>query len=200
MLKESCPIEVFADKLRRRSEESAGDAQKNSRALSAELTADAMSRIAESIAKEEGLWIDFIDISALGTPMPSGAENDVYLSADGNFVYKVNNLMTSRNVLRLFDRLMLHNVVFPQTAYKLSGFTGFGNGSAYPVLRQDFVVYDREATPVEIDTYMSALGFDKVGEVTYTNGAIEVSDLHPRNVLRDIDGDIFVVDAEFRKI
>ena len=200
MLKESCPIQVFADKLRRRSEESTRNAQKNSSTLSVEKTTDAICRIVESIAKEDGLWIDFVDISSLGTPLPSGVENDVYLSADGNFVYKVNNLMTSKNILRLFDRLLLHNAVFPQTAYQLQGFTGFGNGSVYPVIRQDFIVYDREATPIEIDTYMSALRFDKIEEAKYANGAIEVSDLHPRNVLRDIDGDIFVVDAEFRKI
>lgn len=55
MLKESCRIEVFADKLRRRSEESAGNAQENSSALSSkELTADAVSRLAEAIAKEDG--------------------------------------------------------------------------------------------------------------------------------------------------
>ncbi|MCH5174864.1 MAG: hypothetical protein J1F40_03165 [Prevotellaceae bacterium] len=200
MLKESCRIEVFADKLRRRSEESTGNAQKNSGALPQQVTADAVSHIAEAIAKENGLWIDFHNITSLGTPLPSGVENDVYLSANGYWVYKVNNLMTSINLLKLFDRLILHNTIFPQTAYELQGFTGFGNGSIYPILRQNFIVYDREATPIEIDTYMSALGFEKVEDTKYTKDNIEVSDLHPRNVLKDIDGDIFVVDAEFRQI
>lgn len=201
MLKESCRIEVFADKLRERSEESTRNAQENSSALpQQELTADAVSRLAESIAKENGLWIDFCNISSLGTPLPSGVENDVYLSANGNFVYKVNNLMTSRSIIRLFDRLILHNTIFPQTAYELQGFTGFGNGSVYPVLRQNFIVYDREATPIEIDTYMSALGFEKIEATKYVRDKIEVSDLHPRNVLKDVDGDIFVVDAEFRQV
>lgn len=83
MLKESCPIQVFADKLRRRSEESTRNAQKNSSTLSVEKTTDAICRIVESIAKEDGLWIDFVDISSLGTPLSSGVENDVYLSAGG---------------------------------------------------------------------------------------------------------------------
>ena len=144
--------------------------------------------------------MDFFAISSLGIPLPSGMENDVYLSADGKSVYKVNNLMTSRSIMRLFDRLLLHNAIFPQTAYELQGFTGFGNGSIYPILKQDYIVYDREATPIEIDTYMSAIGFDKVGEAKYVNGTIEVSDLHPRNVLRDVDGDMFVIDAEFHRV
>ena len=60
MLKESCRIEIFADKLRGRSEESTRNAQENSSALpQQELTADAVSRLAEAIARENGLWIDF---------------------------------------------------------------------------------------------------------------------------------------------
>ena len=46
---------------------------------------------------------------------------------------------------------------------------------------------------------MSALGFEKVDEATFTNGEVIISDLYPRNVLKDKDGDLFVVDAEFRK-
>ena len=70
MLKESCRIEVFADKLRRRSEESAGNAQADCNALSTnELTAETLAHLAEHIAKEDGLWINFFDISALGTPL-----------------------------------------------------------------------------------------------------------------------------------
>ena len=46
---------------------------------------------------------------------------------------------------------------------------------------------------------MSALDFEKVDEATFTNGDVIISDLYPRNVLKDKDGDLFVVDAEFKK-
>lgn len=195
MSEKSCTIESFADKLQRRISESAGDAQENCASLS---RIEAI--IAEKIALEEGIWIDFADVTLLGIPFPSGVENDVYLNAEGNMIYKVNNLMTSKTISALFERLLIHNSLFPQTAYKLRGFTGFGYGSTYPILQQDFIPNDREATPIEIDTYMAALGFSKTTDATYNNGQFEVSDLRPRNVLRDTDGDLFVVDAEFRRM
>ena len=44
---------------------------------------------------------------------------------------------------------------------------------------------------------MAALGFIKQNEEgRYANGDYVVWDLVPRNVLRDKDGDIFIVDAE----
>lgn len=52
-----------------------------------------------------------------------------------------------------------------------------------------------------IDTYMAALGFEKIGEEGhFTNGEFEVWDLLPRNVLVDDEGDIYVVDAEIKRL
>ena len=60
---------------------------------------------------------------------------------------------------------------------------------------------DISATQIMIDTYMAALGFEKTTqEGRFSNGAYEVWDLVPRNVLVDEDGDIFVVDAEIKHI
>lgn len=197
MLTKNCSIEEFAVELRRRSAESLGNAQANSKDVSC-ISQREEAVIAESIAREFGLWIEFSDVFNLGTPFPSGMENDVYLNSDGNIIYKVNNLMTSKTMTALFDRLLLHNSIFPQTEYTFRGITGFGNGSAYPVLSQNYIPNEREATPVEIDTYMAALGFEKTAVATFARDNIIVSDLHPRIVLRDSDGDMYVVDAEFR--
>jgi len=47
---------------------------------------------------------------------------------------------------------------------------------------------------------MAALGFNREDVVgRYSNADYIVWDLIPRNVLRDRDGDIFVVDAEIKK-
>ena len=55
------------------------------------------------------------------------------------------------------------------------------------------------ATPIEIDTYMAALGFTRFNnEGRYANADFEVWDLVPRNVLKDKEGDIFVIDAEIK--
>ena len=52
-----------------------------------------------------------------------------------------------------------------------------------------------------IDTYMAALGFEKASEKgRFINSEYEVWDLLPRNVLVDSEGDVFVVDAEIKRL
>ena len=68
-----------------------------------------------------------------------------------------------------------------------------------PVLQQDLVKDAQPATPIEIETYMAAIGFTKMNnEGRFANNMYEVGDLVPRNVLKDKDGDIYVVDAEIK--
>ena len=134
----------------------------------------------------------------LGTPGPCGNENDTYVSND--VIFKVNNLINSGSILSLFEKVRMHNEFFPDTFYQLHAFTGFDGRTIMPILRQD-LVKDAEPTPqIAIDTYMAAIGFNREDVVgCYSNPDYIVWDLIPRNVLRDRDGDIFVVDAEIKK-
>ena len=189
---ENSRIHEVADELRRRCqlyEAQLRDGQNDVSSL------DVEQRIVEQYAKENGIWIPMSDVFELGVPGPSGNENDTYVSND--IIYKVNNLLNSGSILRLLDRVMWHNNLFYDTAYSLFGFTGFDGRTIMPVLKQLLVKDAIPATPVEIETYMAALGFIKKNdEGRYTNSEYEVWDLVPRNVLKDKDGDIFIIDAE----
>ena len=155
-------------------------------------------RVAEQYAKENGMWLPMSDVFDLGVPGPSGNENDTYVSND--IIYKVNNLLNTGSLLRLLERVTWHNNLFYDTAYTLYAFTGFDGRSIMPVLKQQLVKDAVPATVIEIETYMAALGFVKQNEEgRYANGDYVVWDLVPRNVLRDKDGDIFIVDAEIAK-
>ena len=155
-------------------------------------------RVAEQYAKSTGIWIPMDKIFDLGTPGPSGNENDTYVAKDT--IYKVNNLLNSGGICRLLDKIQLHNLIFPNTAYKLHGFTGYDGRSIMPVLEQERICEAEPATQILIDTYMSAIGFSKEGEEgRYTNESYIVWDVVPRNVLVDSDGDMYVVDAEIAK-
>ena len=155
-------------------------------------------RVAEQYAKENGMWLPMSDVFDLGVPGPSGNENDTYVSND--IIYKVNNLLNTGSILRLLNRIMWHNNLFYDTAYTLHGFTGFGGRTIMPVLKQRLVKDAVPATTVEIETYMAAIGFVKQNdEGRYANAEYEVWDLVPRNVLRDKDGDIYIIDAEIAK-
>ena len=155
-------------------------------------------RVAEQYAKTNGIWIPMDNIFDLGIPGPSGNENDTYVAEDT--IYKVNNLLNSGGICKLFDKILLHNQIFPNTAYRIHGFTGYDGRTIMPVLEQERICEAQPATQVMIDTYMSAIGFMKEDtEGRFTNGDYVVWDLVPRNVLIDADGDVYVVDAEIKK-
>lgn len=151
-------------------------------------------------AEKHNCWFPLEYIFELGTPGPSGSENDTYVDKNGGIVYKTNNLIHTGSFYRLFRRLMLHNSVFPQTEYILLGFTGYKGRTVYPVLAQRYVENARPATPIEIEMYMLSLGFEKVDDWTYKNSTLLMSDLKPKNVLRDDDGDMFVIDVEIKEL
>jgi len=156
----------------------------------------AQQRAAEQIAKENGYWIPMQEIASLGLPGPSGNENDTYVS--GNTIYKVNNLLNSGSILKLFERIQTYNSLFPESNYEFIGFTGFDGRSVFPVFSQELVKNAVFASTSEIDDYMDTLGFRKTGEGRYENDVYEVWDVLPKNVLKSASGNIYVVDAEIR--
>ena len=95
----------------------------------------------------------------------------------------------------------MHNAVFPDTAYSFFGFAGFDGRTVQPVIVQPRIANAHPATRIMIDTYMAALGFEKKAEEgRFRNNQYEVWDLVPRNVLVDDEGDVYVVDAEIKRI
>lgn len=158
-------------------------------------------RAAEQYAMAHGVWFD--DDSLLGVMGPSGDENYCYYNQDGSIVYKVNMLThSSERILSVFEKVKIHNRIFPETRYTFVGFTNMGYArSAFPIFSQYYVQNAENASEEEIADHMTRLGFtpvlDKRGG--WQNGEYLAWDLLPKNVLRDIDGDIFVIDAEFAK-
>ena len=156
-------------------------------------------RVAEHFSKSAGIWIPMDNIFELGIPGPSGNENETFVAK--NTIYKVNNLLNSGGICKLLDKILLHNLIFPNTAYKICGFTGYEGRTIMPVLKQERICEAQPATQIMIDTYMSALGFEKEGDTgRFFNKEFKVWDVVPRNVLVDKDGDMYVVDAEIKRL
>ena len=173
-------------------EEESGDGKRNGTRFEIEQS------VAEQYAKEHGIWIPMDNVFDLGTPGPSGNENDTYVAKDT--IYKVNNLLNSGGICKLLDKILLHNLIFPNTAYKIHGFTGYDGRTIMPVLEQERICESQPATQIMIDTYMAALGFERDGETgRFKSESYRVWDVVPRNVLVDKDGDMYVIDAEIAK-
>ena len=175
------------------SEAQCGDSQQNVSCFETE------QRAAEQMAKSQGFWIPMMDIFNLGVPGPSGNENDTYVGE--KVIYKVNNLLNSGSIIGLLHKILMHNTLFPDTAYSFYGFAGFDGRTIQPVITQPRIANAHPATKIQIDTYMAALGFEKTTQDgRFRNSQYEVWDIVPRNVLVDAEGDIFVVDAEIKHI
>lgn len=194
---ENCRIAEIADELERlcrihEAQSGAGETDVN--------RFETEQRAAELMAKARGFWLPMMDIFRLGVPGPSGHENDTYVSETG--VYKVNNLLNNNgSIVSLLRKILLHNVIFPDTAYSFYGFAGFDGRTVQPILFQPRVANVQPAKQIMIDTYMAALGFEKMSEEgRYSNGKYEAWDLLPRNVLVDDEGDLFVIDAEIKQL
>ncbi len=78
---------------------------------------DVEQRVAEQYAKDNDMWLPIEGVFNLGMPGPSGHENDTYVSND--IIYKVNNLLNNKSIIRLFEKILLHNILFYDTAYSL---------------------------------------------------------------------------------
>ena len=95
---ENSRIEAIADELRRRCElyeAQRGDSQPNVIPFEVE------QRSAESFAKEYDLWFPMVKVFDLGTPGPSGSENDTYVSNDIIFFISISAqfLLVCRNAI-----------------------------------------------------------------------------------------------------
>lgn len=121
-----------------------------------------------------------------------GQENDVYLS--DNRVFKRNNLSFHLSCADFFDRLALHNLIFPGAPLSFEGFVERQNG-LWPVMSQPAVRARRGAPRAEVEVFMQRLGFKRIRHDDYRHPeGILVEDLHDENVFIDEDGEVVVID------
>lgn len=129
-----------------------------------------------------------------------GNENTLAIDPNTGIIYKSNNLYNSKFLIsNLLNSITIHNKLFPETRYEVVGFTGIDpvpNRTPHieVIIKQEYVPNAIQASPSEIQIFMVNIGFAEINEITYTNGKYIVSDLHPRNVLRDENGFIHVID------
>lgn len=143
----------------------------------------------------DGCWID--DKSILGIYSDRGSENEVYLHIESASVNKLNDFRyADDNLTSFFERIRLHNYLFPGCAYDFIGMSENQNGKICAVLSQPFIRSDREASTEEIAGALALMGFfpEQNGEY-FSNGEIDIFDALPNNVLHGIDDSIYFIDT-----
>lgn len=138
------------------------------------------------------LWVA-VDLSQY---VSEGAEQKVYLK-DSVSVLKLNDAIYYASWKDYFINILLHNYFFPDTAYRLVGFTK-ENRSLLAVLEQPFVSVSELTNIARVKEFMEANGFKVIRNNDYINKELGViiEDLHDENVLTK-SGLLYFIDTVF---
>ena len=125
----------------------------------------------------------------------AGVEHDVYYEPSSGRWFKANVLSMHANYLEFFQRLELHNALFPEAPVTLEGFLQRG-GILQPLISQPDVAAVRGARPDEVAVRMALMGFEPLNETDYYNRdlGVRVEDLHDENALITPSGLLAFID------
>ena len=164
----------------------------------------------ESWAKEAGLWYsDYQEskdgslegvIEADGGKLSdeSGSEAMVFFTenSDKDGVIKAIDASHYTDSLQsLLDKIILHNSLFPETSYEVTGF-GRDRGGTFRVIAKQKFIGGKKASVEDINKLIKQLNLEKKGGWYYTKDGKRISDLSPKNVLKTTNGGIAVIDCD----
>ena len=158
------------------------------------------------------MFIDRSTLNSFGERVrkPSG-ESVVYVDDANNRVVKVKDPYAKDNLKghaasdALYEHI-IHNLLFPNTQYRLLGISDDAVGGVRFVLEQDIIRQDVPATQADIDQYLTKeLGLTKVEKpyLHYENDYYSITDVDASgdNVFIDGEGAICFIDPiiKFKK-
>jgi hypothetical protein len=148
----------------------------------------------KQFAFKHSLWIDECEVENWHY-IAHGTEAMVY---EGALLEEVRKIVDYRvfgesPLEYLYNRIALHNFLFPETGYHLVGFTRFEGAFSF-VVGQPFIV-GTPPTLEEIAEEMQQRGFDNMGGYCHVGCDYIVEDLHRGNVLKDSAGRFYFIDT-----
>ena len=152
---------------------------------------ECQEKLIEQWAKASNLWEDDSEqilTEEFGSKIAQGAEAKVYYKEGNTSVVKERTSIYS-TWQKALDAIVLHNVLFPETAMKVIGFTRDSDNLMRIVLTQPYVNCMRLATKEEIDDMVAAKGFrdNWNGQgINYISDRLALEDMHPANVFVDV--------------
>jgi len=152
------------------------------------------NRFLRSYAQKENIWLRSLPSGI--RYLTEGGESKVFLSEDGLSVFKINDAGYYATWTEYFNSLVLHNLLFSNTAYSLLGFTE-ADGKLFAVVRQNFVQGD-QASLEHIEGFLNFNGFEKTKRQDYYNIEFELAleDMHDENVIAKGET-LFFIDTVF---
>lgn len=126
-----------------------------------------------------------------------GGEARVYLHADKRHVAKVNDGFYYATWLEFFNSVLLHNLIFTNTAYEFLGFLE-EQDLLSAVLKQPFIVSDAQVELNDIKKFLLFNGFENTRRNDYIHPELGLilEDMHDENVLVNSET-LFFIDTVF---
>ncbi len=132
-----------------------------------------------------------------------GSENKVWINPDGKTITKLHydNGIHHNSEKNFLDSLLIHNYLFPDTAYKLLGYVDKPDSygmEVWAVLEQPFVEKTGETRIDDIYKWLTNKGFQvEWGATNYYNPeiGIHIHDLHAENVINS-HGTLMFIDTD----
>jgi len=142
---------------------------------------------------DNNLWADNINIELY---ISEGAEQKVYLK-DSSTVLKLNDSIYYATWIDYFHNLLLNNLFFPDTAYKLLGFYNHLDVT-YAVVEQPFVKSTEKTDLHIVKKFLENNGFRNTRNHDYFNEELSLilEDLHDENVITQ-HGMLYFIDTVF---
>ncbi|GAA4464078.1 hypothetical protein GCM10023093_13720 [Nemorincola caseinilytica] len=149
----------------------------------------------EAYCTEHRCW--FENVPNANRYLTRGGEARVYLSDDNRHVIKLNDAVYYATWLEFLNSILLHNLIFTNTQYRLLGFIK-EEGILYAALEQIYIAATAQADINDIRSFLEFNGFGHVRRNDYANDdlGLILEDMHDENVLVNSDM-LFFIDSVF---
>lgn len=125
-----------------------------------------------------------------------GSEAEVFLYDETQVLKSINLSHSNDNIAKLLDRILLFNKLFPETSLSIVGFGRDSMGHFRIIVTQN-AIRGKELTEQELNEFHAKYNLEKQGSWFKTaNNSILITDLSPSNIIKDNDGNYFIVNAD----
>jgi hypothetical protein len=152
-------------------------------------------RFLQKIADKENLWIP--NLPADWAYLTHGGEAKIYLHPDQLSVVKLNDAVYYATWLEYFNSLVIHNMLFSNTAYSFLGFMQIDD-ILLSVVKQPFISSEETAELNAIQEFLEFNGFAHKTRQDYFNKefGLILEDMHDENVILK-ENSLFFIDTVF---
>ncbi|MBS1662158.1 MAG: hypothetical protein JST68_14030 [Bacteroidetes bacterium] len=143
----------------------------------------------------EKWWVN--DLPDEGSFLTRGGEAKIYFAPDHRSVIKVNDAIYYATWLEFFNSLVIHNLLFEETAYNFLGFTE-KDDLLLAVLKQPFITSDAPVNLKDVKKFLAFNGFTNTKRNDYFNQELGLilEDMHDENIIVN-SNKLFFIDTVF---